>query len=214
MVVVDVQFPVCGNFIPVDHGYLLFSALAHLIPELHGDNGVAVHPINGPLAGNRCRLVTDQSRLTIRLPSERIREILPLAGKALSIGGHKVQVGVPYTRALVPSASLYSSLVVIKGFMEPAQFLEAVQRQLEALEVKGVSHLVEQTHIEETNRDETTGSHSPVLRRTIRIRDKEIVGFALGVEQLNAEESILVQEKGLGGRRRFGCGVFVPARTP
>ncbi len=214
MVVVDVQFPVRGNLIPVDHGYLLFSSLSHLIPELHGDDGVAVHQINGPLVGNRCRLVTDQSRLTIRLPSERIREILPLAGKSLSVGDHKVEVGVPHTKALVPSARLYSSLVVIKGFMEPAPFLEAARRQLDALEVKGVPHLVEQMHIQEANRHNETGSHSPVLRRTIRIRDKEIVGFALGVEELNAEESILLQEIGIGGRRRFGCGVFVPARRP
>ena len=42
--------------------------------------------------------------------------------------------------------------------------------------------------------------------------DKEIVGFALRVEELTAEESIRLQEKGIGGRRRFGCGIFVPER--
>jgi len=135
-----------------------------------------------------------------------------LAGKSLEMDGHQVRVGVPYTRALTPSARLYSRLVVIKGFVEPEAFLEGARRQLDSMGIKGTPYLVEQSHVEQNNREQAQGSHSPFLRRTIRIRDKEIVGFALGVEELTAEESILLQEKGIGGRRRFGCGVFVPDR--
>lgn len=212
MTVVDVSFGLQGNLIPVDHGYHLFSAISHLIPDLHGDNEVGLHPIHGPLAGNRCQVVTERSHLTIRLSSDRIGETLPLAGKTLSIDDHKVRVGVPHTKALIPSARLYSRLVVIKGFVEPERFLEAAQRQLDSMEIKAKLCLVDQPQIEQNNREKVHGSHSPFLRRTIRIRDKEIVGFALGVEELTAEESILLQEKGIGGRRRFGCGVFVPDR--
>jgi len=212
MTVVDVSFGLQGNLIPVDHGYHLFSAISRLIPELHGDDQVGLHPIHGPLAGNRCQLVTERSVLTIRLPSDRIAQILPLAGKSLEMDRHQVRVGVPYTRALIPSVRLYSRLVVIKGFVEPEPFLEAARRQLDSMGIKGTPYLVEQSHVEQNNREQAQGSHSPFLRRTIRIRDKEIVGFALGVEELTAEESILLQEKGIGGRRRFGCGVFVPDR--
>ena len=48
-------------------------------------------------------------------------------------------------------------------------------------------------------------------RRTLRIKDKEVVGYEVLVETLTAEESICLQEAGLGGRRHMGCGVFVPA---
>jgi CRISPR-associated protein Cas6 len=96
--------------------------------------------------------------------------------------------------------------------MEPAPFLEAVQRQLDALEMRGKASLVEQRQAAEANTGKKSGTRSPFLRRTIRIRDKEVVGFALRVEELTAEESILLQEKGIGGRRRFGCGIFVPER--
>ena len=44
----------------------------------------------------------------------------------------------------------------------------------------------------------------------IQIKDKSIVGYALRVVGLTAEESIRLQETGLGGRRRMGCGVFLP----
>jgi len=48
------------------------------------------------------------------------------------------------------------------------------------------------------------------VRRTVRIHDREVVGFALRVQDLTAEESLHLQEHGLGGRRLFGCGIFVP----
>jgi CRISPR-associated protein Cas6 len=207
---VDIQFRLTGTELPADHGYHLFSALAGVVPELHGDDEVGVHPIPGRLVGNRRLALTDQSCLTIRLAAERISEVLPLAGKALDINGSRIRVGVPQTRALVPAARLYSRLVVIKGFMEPDGFLEAVRRQLAESAIRGEPSLVPQPEIAAANRDRAGGSRSPYLRRTIRIRDKEIVGFAVRVEDLTAEESIRLQETGIGGRRRFGCGVFVP----
>jgi CRISPR-associated protein Cas6 len=212
MPVVDLAFRLHGQRIPVDHGYQLYSAISRLIPELHSHDSIGIHPISGPLAGNRSQLITDKSSLIIRLPSERIGDVLSLAGKSLKIGEHEIRVGVPQTRALVPSARVYSRLVVIKGFTEPDSFLDATVRQLDSMSVKGKPYLVQQAEIEEANRERSSGTHSPFLRRTIRIRDKEIVGFALRIEELTAEESVLLQEKGIGGRRRFGCGIFVPDR--
>ncbi len=212
MPMVDVQFRLVGKLIPVDHGYRLFSAIAEVVPKLHEYNEAGIHPVSGQLAGNRCLAITGKSFLTIRLPSDKISVILPLAGKTLRVGEHEVSIGVPQTKALIPSARLYSRLAVIKGFMEPEPFLEAAARQLQDSGVKGKPSLIMQPHIANNNINSTGGTHSPYLRRTIRIHDKEVVGFALRVEDLTAEESILLQEKGIGGRRRFGCGIFLPER--
>jgi len=212
MYVVDVRFRLEGNLIPVDHGYLLLSAIAQQLPELHGNDEVGIHPISGRLAGNRCLAITEQSFLTLRVSTDRIAGILPLAGKLLSLGEHGVRIGVPQTRTLIPSARLYSRIVVIKGFTLPEKFLAAAGRQLQDMEIRGNPTLVEQSHIAQTNVDKKSGTHSPFLRRTIQIHDKQIVGFALRVGELTAEESIRLQEKGLGGRRRFGCGIFIPDR--
>lgn len=208
----DIQFPLRGTVVPVDHGYHLYSAVSKIVPQLHGDDAAGIHPIFGTLCGDRSLLLTDRSYLSIRIDSERFKETLPLAGKALQIDAKEVRVGVPHPKTLTPSSRLYSRLVVIKGFMEPAPFLDAVQRQLDALEIRGKAFLVEQPQAAEANIGKKTGTRSPFLRRTIRIRDKEVVGFALRVEELTAEESILLQEKGIGGRRRFGCGILIPER--
>ena len=209
---VDLGFKITGTALPVDHGYLLFSAISDIIPELHGDEMIGIHPISGTLIGNRSLVLNEKSRLIIRTDSEKIKNLLCLAGKKLVIGGNNILVGIPTVRPLKPSANLYSRLVVIKGFTEPDSFLESAKKQLSGLGIKGEACLIRQDDIKQANIGKRGGSHSEYLRRTIKIHDKEIVGFAVRVEGLNAEESICLQEKGLGGRRRFGCGIFIPAR--
>jgi len=212
MVVIDVQFRLQGERIPVDHGYKLYNSVCKIIPQIHDDDTISILPVTGRLTGDRFKILDNQSFLTIRLSSERIGQILPLAGKNLEIDGHKIYIGTPYTRLLRPYPRLYSPLVIIKGYMEPEPFLQAVQRQLDNLEIKGKASLVNQEHIAKENVGKPTGTHSPYLRRTINIKGKEVVGFALSVSELTAEESIRLQESGLGGRHRFGCGVFLPDR--
>jgi len=209
---VDIRFRLIGKNVPADHGYHLFSAISEIVPEIHGNRSIGIHLINGRLIGNRLLALTEHSRLTIRTSIEQIKPLIRLAGKTLRLANHDVQVGTPDTRPLIPSARLYSRLVIIKGFTEPVGFLEAVHRQLADMNIQGEPSLVEQSHVAEANRRRSTGSRSSYLRRTIRIRDKEIVGFALRVGNLTADESIRLQEEGIGGRRRFGCGIFIPSR--
>lgn len=185
---VDLAFRLTGSKVPVDHGYALYSAISRLLPEIHGAKNVGVHPIRGTYSGNGELMLRDSSRLVIRLESERIGEFLKLAGKRLNVDSHNLRVGVPEVRILRPRAALYSRLVTIKGFMEPATFLEAVKRQLEKIGVKAEIQAGE--------------------RRTLRVRDKQVVGFEVALE-LDAEDSLRLQENGLGGRRHMGCGIFV-----
>lgn len=210
---VDVAFRVTGAEIPADHGFALFAAISRVLPTVHGDETIGIHPIPGRLIGGRMLALTDRSRLTIRLDSDRVPEALPLAGKQLDIAGSAVRVGVPNIRALIPAARLRSRLVVIKGFLDAEPFLAAVRRQMEEIGVEGAANLVERRR--PTSLEGGVGSRSdaaPYVRRTLRIRGKTIVGYAVELSDLNAEESLNLQETGLGGRRRFGCGVFVAVR--
>ena len=143
---VDVEFRLSGNQLPVDHGYLLCSAIAKIVPQIHGNQSVGIHKINGPYIGNRLQLITPQSILRIRIDGTRVNEVLPLAGKTLRVGSNKIHVGVPMARALTTAAAVYSGLVVIKGFTEPDLFLEAARRQIEELGIKGNPVLIEQAN--------------------------------------------------------------------
>ncbi|MBV8234007.1 MAG: hypothetical protein JO329_28850 [Planctomycetaceae bacterium] len=75
MPTIDLAFQIVGTTIPLDHGYRLFSALSRVLPRLHGDTRVGVHPIRGLRVAPGLLSLTAHSRLKHRLPSE---EIAPL----------------------------------------------------------------------------------------------------------------------------------------
>lgn len=208
--VVDLSFRLRGSSIPADHGYALFGALSRQLPWLHGDEAVGIHPIHGQLIGQRQLALTRLSRLTLRLPAAKIPDAIRLAGCRLEVDGASLLVGVPEVRPLQPRPSLVSRLVVIRGFTEPASFLEAVERQMARLEIDASPSLLPRRR--DRSLEAQAGAHDAIVRRTLRICDKEVVGFAVQVGDLNMSDSLRLQAAGLGGRRRFGCGVFLPAR--
>ncbi|MFW6106788.1 MAG: type I-MYXAN CRISPR-associated protein Cas6/Cmx6 [bacterium] len=201
---IDLQFPLLSTHaVPADHGYLLYSAVSRLLPELHADNGYGIHPIRGQQLGGRTLQLTEASRLIIRTDANCIAQFLPLAGKTLQLLDRRLCIGVPQVRGLIPAPALRSRLVTIKlkeaaeNAGEPAAetFAASARRQLDVLGISPESQL----HLGK--------------RRTLRIKDKEVVGYEVLIEQLTADESLGVQEHGLGGRRHMGCGIFVPFRT-
>lgn len=220
--VLELRFPVTGSTIPADHGYVIFSALCTLLPELRIEQeriqGLAVAPIAGRPVGGRRLALGPGSNLIFRLPASRIPGLLPLAGKTLPMPGNgALAVGVPETRAIVPCQSLYSRLVTIKvrGLKESAPdyhhaFLAAARRMATELGLAA-----EQLDLVPRRRgvpvEGKTGARadSPWLRRTLAIKHRKIAGYALLARGLDPAASIALQAHGLGGRRHFGCGVFV-----
>lgn len=174
-----------------DHGYQLFGAISRLLPQVHEPNGIAVLPISGQQIGDRKIQLGKSSRLTIRVASADIATWLPLAGKTLDVAGAKLQIGVPEIRSLIPATALRSRLVTTKNCQDQPRFELELRKQMAAF---GVNE---------------QAIFSIGKRRTIRIRDKEVVGYEVIIEGLTADESLAIQTSGLGGRRHMGCGVFV-----
>lgn len=210
---VDLIFPANGSAVPQDHGYALYGAVSRIVPGVHQSKDVGIFSIRGTPAGDGTLLLNDRSAVRFRLPAERLPELLPLAGKALELDGHRLRLGVPHVAALIPAPALASSLVLIKladkgnpevgGIVTPDAFLAAARRKFVAMNIQaepGIQKI-------------RTGPRADQARRRIfRVKDQTHVGFAMIVQGLSAEESIRLQEEGLGGRRLMGCGLFVPAR--
>jgi CRISPR-associated protein Cas6 len=205
MAIIELHFPVLGSRLPTDHAYALYSALTEAIPALHHEDlSWRVAGIPGQFVGDGfLQLDPKRSRLRFRLAADNIPVLLPLAGKLLQVGGQAIRIGVPQVRALVPAPALVARIVTIKGFLEYDSFLPAVRRQLDELGVKS------EPRIPLTKQ----GNHQGLpQRRVLRIKGKRVVGFTVQVTELTAEQSITVQEHGLGGRGRMGCGFFLVAR--
>jgi CRISPR-associated endonuclease/helicase Cas3 len=223
---VDLHFPVLGTAIPADHGYELYAGVSRLVPALHGEQcRLRIGPIRGSYIGKgMLQLMPNVSKLRLRLPAESIPLALPLAGKPFTIGGHKLRLGVPQVRALIAAPNLIARLVVMKAssplrdpadknsrdraatkrYLEPAGFLEAVRQELARRGIHG------QADLPVHGAGPRAGQP---CRHVLRIRGKTIVGFSVLVQGLTAHESVRLQEEGIGGRGKMGCGFFVAARS-
>lgn len=195
--VVDVFFAIRGNSIALDHGYALYAAISRTIeaPDdlwLHASSQAGLHLIRGLYEGRGRLSVGRRARFGLRLPASLLPKVLPLAGKALDLGGDRLRIGVPHVQALRPAAAIHARIVSTRNGQDAARFEAEIRRQLLELDIRG------------------TPAHGP--RRVFRIKDKTVVGHGVRMTGLSPEESIRLQEHGLGGRRKMGCGVFVPSR--
>ena len=194
---IELAFPVMGQSLPIDHGYQLYSALKHRLMQLKDWDDISIKTISGKLdCATRNQLnLTERSKLLIRLPSEKVSFVYSFSGKSLTIGKHKIRLGIPEMNLLQPRSRLRSHIVVIRGYKEPNEFLEAAKRQIEALNIRADIKLI-------CKKD---GTPKP---KTIRVK-QTLVGFGIEANKLSEADSIVLQEKGLGGKHKMGCGVFV-----
>jgi CRISPR-associated protein Cas6 len=185
---VDLCFKVMGARLPVDHGFALYGTLSRVLPLVHEDEGLGIKLIRGHYVGEGLLEITPHSELVLRISAERIGSFLALAGKTLDVHGNSLSVGIPVTRSLIPAAVLHSPLVTTRNGHDQARFETEMHRQMERM-----------------------GAHGRLLvgrRHTFVVHGKQVVGYAVLVSELTAEESILLQEQGFGGRRKMGCGFF------
>ena len=131
----------------------------------------------------------------IRLPSEKIPFVYSFGGKSFTVGKHKIRLGIPEMNFLESKTKLRSHIVVIRGYEEPETFFLAARRQIDKLNIQGNFKLI-------VNKDGIP------KRKSIRV-NQTLIGFGIEVDNLSQADSIILQEKGLGGKQKMGCGVFV-----
>lgn len=194
---VELSFPVLGKTLPADHNYGLYAALVHHVPELHQQTPLSILTIPGfPNRQGEIHL-TEYSCFKIRVPVPKIPLVYQLAGKRISIGKHEIQVGIPEISVIKLATRLRSRIVTIKGYTDPSSFLDAARRQLDQLGISGHLSIP-------LNRE------NQLSRKTLKIKRYTVVGFTTEVSNLSPEDSLRLQTYGLGGKRRMGCGIFVP----
>lgn len=215
---VELSFAVVGQTLPADHGYGLYSAISKQHPKLHDLEGLALNTIFGNPNRNGEIELTEKSRLLIRCQSDSIMAVLALAGTQLGLGKHMIRLGNPEIRQLRPFSDLKAWLVTIKhpsakfDDITPDWFLDACDRQLKAL---GINASV---GIPLNDADETARKAMQIKRKGEGLQKGKqrqtdcVIGYSVIVANLLPEDSILLQAKGIGGKRKMGCGYFVPYR--
>lgn len=207
---IELNFPVRGDTLPSDHGYPLYAAISDTIPAVHNATWLGIHSIKGRRTGERVIELTRGARLRLRLPLEHAPLVSALAGKTLEITGHQVCLGVPTFNVIKPAKRLRSRLVMIKckgsegKSAEEETFKMSLEKQVKDL---GISAQILLERNEFPN-----GAHGSLARRVLRVKSAVLTGYGVILDNLSETDSILIQEVGLGGKRRMGCGLFDPLR--
>ncbi len=222
----DLIFPLLGETLSARHAYPLFAAISRRAAELHDEPGLGVFQVAGTPVGDGTIRLDARSVLRLRLPANRIPLALPLSGKSLDIDGHLLRVGVPQVLPLLPAATLYSRLVLIK--------LQRPSRDQPPEVTPGAVLDIARRHLTQAPRIENDYNHGGMglsvgitltipthrggerqgepIRRVVTVKGQTHAGYALHVAGLSADDSLHLQSQGLGGRRKMGCGLFVPVR--
>ena len=202
----ELVFPVLGTSLPTDHAYALYAALSSVVPRFHNeDSPLRFAPITGRATPDGLLHITEHSCLRVRLPDDSVRLALPLAGKRLAVGHHAIlRLGVPSVRTLVATPSLIARLVTFKNADTSEQFLTTARAKLAELGLAGEPRLP--VHLDGVR------AGAP-KRRVMRVKGVTIPGYSLIVAALSAPDSLTLQQSGLGGRTRLGCGFFEPIKT-
>lgn len=189
---VDVVFELAGKDVPAEYAWPLWRALAARLPWLEDVGGAGVHPLRVAPTGYGIALLARRARLGLRLPRERVPAALALEGATLDVAGSLLVVGAGTQRPLWPWGTLYARQVVT-GSADALSFEQDAARTLTAMGI---------------------GCQSISGRRhTLLAGDREIVAFALALNNVERGDSLRLQCEGMGSERALGCGLFVPHKS-
>ncbi|MGB5835356.1 MAG: type I-MYXAN CRISPR-associated protein Cas6/Cmx6 [Thiohalocapsa sp.] len=198
--VVDVLFGLECRSIPVDHAYALSQALLELAPWL-AEPGAAIHNIH--VAGSQngwerpeqhsgqSLQLSRRTKLCIRAPRMRVPALrAALEGKTVDVAGSMLRIGPGKERLLSREGTIFARYVVGPAGLNEEGFLAWVVDELRALDIKVRKALCGKTTLLAT-------PEGPLETRSLMLAN------------LTQDESIRLQQHGLGPNRGMGCGIFL-----
>ncbi len=196
----DVIFRIECKSIPQEHAHALAEALQAALPWLADEPEAGIHPLLGAESGNgwerpdtEVLYLSRRQRLTLRLPKHRLDDVAALVGQTLDIDGHPLTVGRFTTRKLSDLPTLFAKGVVTDPGQSETEFLEQVAEQLRAMGIR--------------IRKMMCGKEGQIA-----VPDGTLHTRSLMLAELDREESVRLQEKGIGPGRQYGCGLFLPQK--
>ncbi len=200
----DLSFRIRAATLPLDHASALSEAVIEQLPWLTDEPGAGIHPIHYPQSGSgwtrqedspgEMFFVSNRSRLKLRLPIPRLAEASSLSGQVLDLDGHRLTVGKSRSFPLRMSATLFARRVIFDASESEDIF---VNRIAGVLGKAGI-----------TARKILCGRDRRLYRNAEPIPVRSVL-----LADLGAEDSIKLQEAGLGPGRLYGCGLFLPHKS-
>jgi CRISPR-associated protein Cas6 len=198
--IVDVVYSIDCRALPVDHAYALSQAIQRALPWFAEEESAGLHTIHVADSGNGWMRPDDpnallhlsrRTKLTLRLPKHRIEDAGKLMGQTLDIHGKHLRVEKSVVRPLSTITTLFSRYIVTREGTDEAIFLQEAMTLFHKMGVYPNKMLCGMEHV-------ITAPGRVIRARSLMLAD------------LAVEESVKLQQQGLGTDRKLGCGLFIP----
>jgi len=202
--VVDLVYRINCRSLPLDHAHSFSTAIRDHLSWIDEEERAGIHLIHGAESGNgwirpddasnELLHLSHRSRMTLRVPKHRIEDAHQLSGQTLDIDGHSLEVGKANVKLFSTLPTQFARYVVVPEGLEHEDeeaFMAYAVEQLRELEIKVRKLLCGRAH-------------------AIRHPDGDLHTRSLMLADLEVEEAVTLQQRGIGEHRTMGCGLFIP----
>jgi CRISPR-associated protein Cas6 len=202
--VVDLVYNIQCKCLPLDHAYAFSTVIREALPWMDDEPQAGIHLIHGAESGNGWMRPVDtanellhlskRSRMTLRVPKHRIDDAMGLTGEALDIDGHVLEVGKAKVKLFSTLPTQFARYVAVPediGGDDEAAFTAFAVEELKALGIRVRKLLCGRAH-------------------ALQLPDGDLQTRSIMLADLELEEAITLQQKGIGPHRKLGCGLFMP----
>ena len=201
--ILDLSFAIKCKCLPLEHMQALLETLSNVMPWIKDDKFVGIHPINGSESGNGWVRSNDpneliylsrRQKMTIRIPKKYLTEAENLVGQTINVAGHDLELGKTSTKMLSDLPTTFCRAIMIDSRMVEDDFLQWAYSELKKLDI-------------------TVNKMMPGKESVVLLADgDERITRSLMVAELQKDESVRLQQHGLGEGRKLGCGIFLPQK--
>lgn len=202
--VIDLSFKVQCKQLPLDHAHALSQTIQEVLPWFASEVHAGIHLIHGAESGNgwirpqepdAVLSLSKRTRFMLRIPKHRVEEASQLVGRALNVAGNDVVLSAPSQKALSVITTIFARHVVIPNVGDNMEDEEVfLNKAADMLQQEGIQ----------------VKKMMSGLAHVLRMPDKDLYTRSLMIDGLKTEESIYLQQNGLGEGRLVGCGLFMP----
>jgi CRISPR-associated protein Cas6 len=196
----DLVFDIKSRCLPVDHAYPLSQAISKTLPWFEQESQAGLHLIhnaesgsgwNPPDSPDAIFYLSRRTKLTLRLPQHRIADAQTLSGMTLDVAGYSIEIGSAKQKSFLQMPVVFARYIQADPEEDEEAFLDTLVAEMQEKGINCRKALCGKTH-------------------RFKMPDGELFTRRLMIADLKPEESIILQEQGLGDGKKIGCGLFMP----
>ena len=197
--IVDMAFSIDCRCLPLDHAYNLSQAICKALPWFEQESLAGLHLIRGgesnhgwqrPDQPDSIIYLSRRTKLTLRLPQNCIDKAQSLCGMTFDIDGYSLQIKSAKIKDLDKTETLLARHIITEPDISENTFVNDMMMQLTKVGINCRKAVCGKTD----NIRTPTGN---IFTRSLMLADLEL------------QDSILIQQQGLGTGRAIGCGLFI-----